>query len=53
MPLPSLTNPFSFRTKNDYLTTAPNINHPAVKTHDKYKAFAHMVQNIHKTEVKA
>lgn len=46
-------NVLFIRTKNDYLTTAPNINNPGVKSHEKYKSFVDMVHNIHKSEVKA
>lgn len=41
------------KAKIDYLGTAPNINNPGIKSHEKYKNFVDMVHNIHKTDVKA
>ena len=41
------------KAKIDYLGTAPNINNPGIKSHEKYKTFVDMVNNIHKTDVKA
>ena len=38
---------FNFnRAKNEYLSTAPNINNPGVKSHEKYKNFANMVASV-------
>jgi mannitol-1-phosphate/altronate dehydrogenase len=41
------------KAKVDYLGTAPNINNPGIKSHEKYKNFVEMVHNIHKSELKA
>ena len=41
------------KAKIDYLGTAPNINNPGIKSHEKYKTFVEMVNTIHKTDVKA
>jgi hypothetical protein len=39
------------KSKNEYLTQAPNINHPTVKSHEKYKSFTDFVTNLNKGEV--
>jgi hypothetical protein len=36
------------KSKQEYLATAPNINNPGVKSHEKYKQFVDMVHNINK-----
>jgi hypothetical protein len=41
------------KAKIDYLGTAPNINNPGIKAHEKYKNFVDMVNNIHRSELKA
>lgn len=41
------------KAKIDYLGTAPNINNPAIKGHEKYRSFVDMVNNIHRSELKA
>ena len=41
------------KTKGDYLAQVPNINSPGIKTHPKYKNFVDMINNLHKSEVKA
>jgi hypothetical protein len=41
------------KTKVDYLGTAPNINNPGIKSHDKYRSFVDMVHNVHRSELKA
>ena len=41
------------KAKVDYLGTAPNINNPGIKSHDKYRNFVDMVNNIHRSELKA
>jgi hypothetical protein len=41
------------KAKIEYLGAIPNINNPGVKSHDKYKSFVDMVNNIHKSELKA
>jgi hypothetical protein len=41
------------KAKIDYLGTVPSINNPGIKSHDKYKNFVDMVNNIHKSELKA
>ncbi len=41
------------KAKNEYLGQAPNINNPGVKSHEKYKQFVDMINNIHKGDVKA
>lgn len=41
------------KAKIDYLGTAPNINNPGIKAHGKYKTFVDMVNNIHKSDLKA
>ena len=43
---------FYYRTKNDYLGQAPNINNPGVKSHEKYKKYVEIVNAVHKGEVK-
>ena len=41
------------KSKIEYLGTAPNINNPGIKSHEKYKNFVDMVHNVHKSDVKA
>lgn len=41
------------KSKQDYLATLPNINNPGVKSHEKYKNFAEIINNFHKSDVKA
>ena len=41
------------KAKIDYLGQAPNINNPGVKSHEKYKQFADMVNSVHRSELKA
>lgn len=41
------------KAKIDYLGTAPNINNPGIKSHEKYRNFVDMVNNIHRSELKA
>ena len=41
------------KAKIDYLGTAPNINNPGIKSHEKYKNFADMVNAVHRSELKA
>jgi hypothetical protein len=41
------------KAKIDYLGTVPNINNPGIKSHEKYKNFVDMVNNIHRSELKA
>lgn len=41
------------KAKIDYLGTAPNINNPGIKSHEKYRSFVDMVNNIHRSELKA
>lgn len=41
------------KAKLDYLGTVPNINNPGIKAHEKFKSFVDMVNNVHKSEVKA
>ena len=41
------------KSKIDYLGAIPNLNNPGIKSHDKYKTFVDMVNNIHKSDLKA
>jgi hypothetical protein len=41
------------KAKVEYLGTAPNINNPGIKSHEKYRSFVDMVNNIHRSELKA
>jgi hypothetical protein len=41
------------KAKADYLGTAPNINNPGIKSHEKYRNYVDMVHNIHKSELRA
>jgi len=41
------------KSKVDYLGTAPNINNPGVKSHEKYRNFVDMVNNVHRSELRA
>jgi hypothetical protein len=34
------------KAKVEYLSTAPNINNPGIKSHEKYKNFVDMVHNV-------
>lgn len=41
------------KAKIDYLGSAPNINNPGIKSHEKYKTFVDMVNNHHRSELRA
>jgi hypothetical protein len=41
------------KAKIDYLGATPNINNPGIKSHEKFKHFADMVNSVHKSELKA
>ena len=41
------------KAKAEYLGTAPNINNPGIKSHEKYRSFVDMVHNVHRHELKA
>ena len=41
------------KAKVDYLGTAPNINNPGIKSHEKYRNFVDMVHNVHRSELRA
>ena len=41
------------KAKIDYLGQTPNINNPGIKSHEKYKQFADMVNSVHRSELKA
>jgi len=41
------------KSKIEYLGTAPNVNNPGIKSHEKYKNFVDMVNAVHRSEVRA
>ena len=41
------------KAKVDYLGSAPNINNPGIKGHEKYRNFVDMVNNVHRSELRA